>query len=98
MYANANTLSDHLRNTHGILPWTNFEGEPEDNDDGDVSGEIGAFAVNLTKCKVCEEQFQPAEMENHLRYPKAENLRCFTQIFRMAVVFFYLDSATVLCR
>ena len=71
-YNSNDRLQEHLKTSHGILPWNKVKilqvsTKNHDNIEEDQEKARQELAGNL-KCRYCEQFFLPAEMENHLRF------------------------------
>ena len=76
-YASQERLQEHLRTSHGILPWNKVKilqvtSKPheasQNSEEIDHLKETRAELEGTEKCRFCEQYFLPAEMENHLRF------------------------------
>ncbi|TRY67578.1 hypothetical protein TCAL_07828 [Tigriopus californicus] len=64
--ASQKSLEDHMQNDHGLLPWNTLS-----QGSGKAPGprvDIAKEMKGHLKCKICEHNFLPAEMESHLRF------------------------------
>ena len=71
-YGTKERLQDHLRTSHGILPWNKVQvlqvSSKNHEIEGDEQEKIQEELAGTLKCRYCEQVFLPAEMENHLRF------------------------------
>lgn len=71
-YGSQERLEEHLRTSHGILPWNKVKvlqvtSKPHEIKEDQQEKARQELAGTL-KCRYCEQVFLPAEMESHLRF------------------------------